>query len=129
MQMAHSRSIESPELPQPDIRCIEHAGSLMYESHESYTRRLNLGSPETDLLVELIRNEGPQHGLYGAKITGGGAGGTVAVLFSGSENVDAEAALGRVCAAYTAKTGNQPYRFQGSSPGALEFGGRQIMRG
>ena len=54
-------------------------GALMYESHASYGR-CGLGSQGTDRLVELVRAEGPAAGLYGARITGGGSGGTVAVL-------------------------------------------------
>ena len=51
----------------------------MYESHASYGR-CGLGSKGTDRLVALVRGEGPAAGLYGARITGGGSGGTVAVI-------------------------------------------------
>jgi L-arabinokinase len=54
-------------------------GELMFQSHASYSA-CGLGSDGTDRLVELVRAAGPQSGLYGAKITGGGSGGTVAVL-------------------------------------------------
>jgi L-arabinokinase len=54
-------------------------GELMYESHASYTA-CGLGSAGTDRLVALVRQAGPARGFYGAKITGGGSGGTVAVL-------------------------------------------------
>jgi len=92
-------------------------GELMYESHRSYTA-LGLNSSGTDLLVELVRREGPGAGLFGAKITGGGSGGTVAVL--GNQN--SRAAVERVVANYAKETGHQPYLFEGSSPGALAFG-------
>ena len=49
----------------------------MYQSHASY-RRCGLGSDGTDLLVDLARAAGVERGIYGAKITGGGSGGTVA---------------------------------------------------
>ena len=52
-------------------------GDLMYQSHYSYTE-CGLGNEATDLLVELVRQQGASAGLYGAKVTGGGAGGTVA---------------------------------------------------
>jgi len=52
-------------------------GDLMFQSHWSYTE-CGLGCDETDLLVELVRQECGKNQLYGAKITGGGAGGTVA---------------------------------------------------
>ena len=51
----------------------------MYASHASYSA-CGLGSDGTDHLVALVREAGPRLGLYGAKITGGGSGGTVAVL-------------------------------------------------
>src|SRR6185503_8697658 len=54
-------------------------GELMYDSHASYSA-CGLGSQATDLLVELVRATGVDQGLFGAKITGGGSGGTVAVL-------------------------------------------------
>jgi L-arabinokinase len=69
----------------------EELGELMYESHESYGL-CGLGSEGTDLLVRLAREAGPAEGVYGAKITGGGSGGTVAVL--GAR--DAGPAVGRL---------------------------------
>lgn len=54
-------------------------GELMYQTHESYGQ-CGLGADATDAIVAQVRAYGPAHGLYGAKITGGGSGGTVAVL-------------------------------------------------
>ncbi|HEY4424213.1 MAG TPA: galactokinase family protein [Pyrinomonadaceae bacterium] len=89
-------------------------GELMYEAHRSYTA-LGLNSAGTDLIVELVRKEA---GLFGAKITGGGSGGTVAVL----SDQTSHAAIDRVVDSYAKETGHQPYVFNGSSPGALAFG-------
>ena len=83
-------------------------GELMYESHASYGR-CGLGSPGTDRLVELVRAEGPAAGLYGARITGGGSGGTVAVI----GRQDAGAAIARVADAYERATGYRPHVFCG----------------
>lgn len=94
-------------------------GELMYQSHAAYTE-CGLGSTATDLLVELVRAEGPACGLFGAKITGGGAGGTVAIL--GKSGREAEKAFRRVVDAYREATGYDPYIFEGSSPGADAFG-------
>ena len=58
---------------------FEQMGDLMYQSHHAYTE-CGLGCEATDLLVELVREAGVASGLFGAKVTGGGAGGTVAVL-------------------------------------------------
>ncbi|TAF96375.1 MAG: GHMP kinase [Cytophagia bacterium] len=54
-------------------------GAHMYASHQSYSA-CGLGHPKTDELVEQVRQAAPNAELYGAKITGGGSGGTVCVL-------------------------------------------------
>src|SRR5262249_3057106 len=92
-------------------------GEIMYQSHASYSA-CGLGSSGTDLLVRLVREAGPKHGLYGAKITGGGSGGAVAVL----GRSDAGEAILEVAKRYRRETGYQPYIFHGSSPGAAVFG-------
>jgi galactokinase len=90
-------------------------GELMYASHRSYTA-LRLGSAGTDLIVDLVRREGSGR-LFGAKITGGGSGGTVAVLGRKIAN----AAVKRIAAAYARETGHRPFIFSGSSSGSLAF--------
>jgi L-arabinokinase len=56
------------------------AGELMYASHWSYGQRCGLGSIESDLLVNLLRQAGPSAGIFGARVSGRGAGGTVVAL-------------------------------------------------
>jgi L-arabinokinase len=88
-------------------------GELMYASHESYSA-CGLGSSGTDRLVDLVREAGPASGLFGAKITGGGSGGTVAVLgLSTAGEVVAE-----IASRYAAESGHEAYVFDGSSAGA-----------
>jgi galactokinase len=98
------------------------AGRLMYGAHRSYSRNCGLGSPETDQLVALVRRAGPDSGLYGAKITGGGSGGTVAVLLEagpdGAPSARAAGALGAVADRYAEATGRRPRQIVGSYPGA-----------
>jgi L-arabinokinase len=89
----------------------------MYQSHYSYTE-CGLGNEATDLLVELVREQGATAGLYGAKVTGGGAGGTVAVL--GQRN--AGGAFEKVVRAYAEARHMEPYVIDGSSMGADRFG-------
>ena len=96
-------------------------GELMFQSHWSYTE-CGLGCEATDLLVDLVRQEREQHKLLGAKITGGGGGGTVAVL--GTE--DAEDALQKVVDQFARQAGYVPYVFRGSSVGADRFGVRVL---
>jgi L-arabinokinase len=92
-------------------------GDLMYQSHYSYTE-CSLGNEATDLLVDLVRAEGAAKGLYGAKVTGGGAGGTVAIM----AHTDAEEAFRSVVERYAEIRHIRPYVFDGSSMGADRFG-------
>ena len=94
------------------------AGELMIQSHFSYDHRCNLGSRETDLLVELAREAGVKSGIYGAKITGGGAGGTVAIMGDRQINADLSATIAQIAADYAAQSGHEPQSFSGSSDGA-----------
>ena len=92
-------------------------GELMYQSHASYSA-CGLGAEGTDRLVALVREAGPAAGLYGAKITGGGSGGTVAVLARRGQGAAVEALAAR----YTQDTGHPAAVLGGSSPGAMQFG-------
>jgi L-arabinokinase len=91
----------------------ERLGALMYQSHGSYSA-CGLGSEGTDLLVALAKEAGTAQGIYGAKITGGGSGGTVAIL-GRRDAGDRVADIGRE---YARRTGRTAYLFEGSSPGA-----------
>jgi galactokinase len=97
-------------------------GELMYQSHVGYGQ-CGLGSDATDKIVELVRSE-EGCGLVGAKITGGGAGGTAAIL--GLNTPEAEVAFQRVVEKYHRWKGQQPYVFEGSSPGSDRFGVQRI---
>lgn len=100
---------------------FESMGELMYQSHWSYTE-CGLGNEATDLLVELVRAQGAPAGLFGSRVSGGGAGGTVAVLGLKS----ARGALHRVVEQFAAARGFTPHVFEGSSPGAERYGVRVI---
>jgi galactokinase len=92
-------------------------GELMSGSHESYSA-CGLGSDGTDRLVELVKCGGPERGLFGAKITGGGSGGTVAVLGTSA----AQDLVRDLAARYAAETGRPARVFAESGPGAAEVG-------
>src|SRR5919197_960986 len=92
-------------------------GRLMYASHASYGA-CGLGSDGTDRLVELVAAAGPERGLFGAKITGGGSGGTVAVFATSG----AAALVRDVAARYRAETGRDATVLADSGPGAAETG-------
>ncbi len=92
------------------------AGELMFRSHESY-QACGLTEPRTDRIVDLVKDRWDE-GLFGARITGGGSGGTVAVMARrGGGN-----AIDKLAERLTSETGNKPYIFSGSSPGCSWFG-------
>jgi galactokinase len=106
---------------EPDDDVLREMGELMFASHASYSA-CGLGSDGTDLLVELVRAAGPESGLFGAKITGGGSGGTVAVL----GRADAGGQVERIARDYEVRTGRRTQIFSGSSAGAEAFGVRRV---
>ena len=56
------------------------AGRLMYQSHESLRDDYEVSCPELDRLVQIASDLGSQAGVYGARMTGGGFGGSVVML-------------------------------------------------
>jgi L-arabinokinase len=109
---------------QPSLAAFRQMGELMLQSHWSYTE-CGLGALETDQLVDLVRKHRGDDLLFGAKITGGGAGGTVAVLGSS----DAAAAFQKVVDDYAELHSGKPYVFEGSSIGADRFGIQVLPEG
>jgi len=100
-----------------DDGAMARLGELMYASHASYSA-CGLGSDGTDAIVALVQEAGPARGLFGAKITGGGSGGTVAVL----ARKGSRAAVEDVAARYERATGRAAAVISGSSDGAIRFG-------
>jgi len=115
------RSMNTQE-PPPLPDAARRLGELMYRSHASYSA-CGLGSDGTDRLVALARRLGPGEGIYGAKITGGGSGGTVAILG------DKEAAdrVHEIARTYSEETCRAVYVFDGSSPGAAAVGVLELI--
>jgi L-arabinokinase len=70
------------------------------ESHAGYTA-IGLGCPETDAMVEAIASRGPAGGFHGARISGGGSGGTVVVVLEERALADLLALTDRMTAART----------------------------
>ena len=106
-----------------DDGALKEAGELMYASHWSYGQRCGLGSIETDLLVNLIRRQG-EADVFGAKVTGRGCGGVVAVLTRGTNRADA--ALKAAAEKYSEQTGHTVRFDRGSTPGALIAGAARV---
>lgn len=100
-------------LPGADTGELVRLGESMFESHASYSA-CGLGSEGTDELVGVARALGPNAGIFGAKISGGGSGGTVCVL----AQHDALPLLASLSADYARRSGKSSRLFAGSSPGA-----------
>src|ERR1700690_1154424 len=105
--------------------CVS-AGEAMYAAHESYRDNCRLSVPEVNFLVEAARKRGPETGLYGAKITGGGTGGTVAVF---GKTTALQEHIPQIAVEYSRRVGARPDIFEGTSPGAIEFGARRYSFG
>ena len=103
-----------------DRQAVTEAGELMYASHWSYGQRCGLGCIETDRLVSALRVAGVDRGIYGAKISGRGAGGTVVVLHADTDGT--REAIKTVLEQYTRQTGLEPDVLTGTSPGASFWG-------
>ena len=54
-------------------------GELMRQAHRGYTS-IGLGCDELDVMLKELSALGPSKGVYGARVSGGGSGGTVVVL-------------------------------------------------
>ena len=112
--MLYRALLTRARLEDEDLRLL---GELMYQSHASYSA-CGLGSKGTDLLVEMVREAGTSSGLWGAKITGGGSGGTVAILAGRGRQDEVE----RIAAWYRHESGAPGSLLGGTSHGAAQFG-------
>ena len=102
---------------------LDRLGELMFQSHKSYAT-CGLTESRTNRIVELVR-EYRGNGLFGARITGGGSGGTVAVLARrGSRQ-----AILQLATRFGSESGQKPYIFHGSSPGCSTFGHLRLASG
>jgi galactokinase len=83
----------------------ERVGNLMYASHDSLRNHYEVSCRELDLLVELAREIGPQGGVIGSRMTGGGFGGcTVSLVETGTVDEITQ----RIVDRYRAETGIEP---------------------
>ena len=90
-------------------------GDLMAASHAGYSR-CGFGTPTTDRIVDAVRAAGWKRGLVGARVSGGGCGGTVVVL--GREEA------GPIVRRLAKSLGGG--FFAGTSAGASSFGTRVV---
>jgi galactokinase len=87
---------------------FEALGPLMAASHDSLRDDFNVSCKELDILVEIARNIGREGGVIGARMTGGGFGGSTVTLCESSKASEIAATLS---AEYEKATGIQPQIF------------------
>jgi galactokinase len=81
---------------------VERLGQLFYASHASMRDDFEVSVPEVDLLVDLARGD---QEVYGARLTGGGFGGSVVLL---ARRGRGRAVGDRLVDAYAARSGRLP---------------------
>jgi galactokinase len=80
---------------------LQKLGILLNESHTSLRTDYEVSLPQIDLMVELARR---QPGCLGARITGGGFGGSIVVLAKRESAIEISRTVSRV---YSQKTGHR----------------------
>lgn len=80
-------------------------GQLMYASHDALRDDYEVSCPELDVLVEAARAIGPDDGVIGSRMTGGGFGGCTVSLV---ETAKAEYVAGEIADAYRRGTQIEP---------------------
>jgi len=92
------------------------AGRLLLASHHSYRLRLELSCREADWLVDALMEAGPDKGIFGARITASGGGGTVVALMDRSrQSTDA---LLQAVSAFSQLSGLHLQITEAGSPGS-----------
>src|SRR6188768_2647770 len=92
-------------------------GNLMMKSHESYSA-VGLGNEYTDKIVEMIRDAGSARGVFGARVSGGGNGGTVCIL---SYDKEGKKTVKEIYGKYKQIKKQKLFFFSGSSHGAYSL--------
>jgi len=110
-----ARLLRSYAKSRDKVDLLRAMGELMLQGHASYGS-VGLGNQRTDEIVAMVRESGPDRGVYGARISGGGSGGTVVVLAAGKEG---KVTVREIHERYQRKYGQKVYLFSGSSNGAL----------
>ncbi|MEM7395058.1 MAG: galactokinase, partial [Verrucomicrobiota bacterium] len=81
---------------------VEAVGQYMYAGHDSLRDDFEVSCPELDILVDIARSLGPDRGVLGSRMTGGGFGGCTVTLVKTAELESVKESLARD---YTEKTG------------------------
>ena len=93
---------------------LREMGELMLGSHQGYSS-VGLGEPVTQMIVDKVLESGEANGVYGARISGGGSGGTVVIIADTEKGINT---VKEIRSFMQKKTGRELYLFSGSSEGA-----------
>jgi galactokinase len=99
-----------------ELRDLETAGRLLFASHASLRDDYEVSTPELDLLVELARDAD----AYGARLLGGGFGGSILALTETARAHDLAATVSNM---YLEQTGRE-----GASLVAVASAGAEVRR-
>jgi len=86
----------------------QEVGELIAASHDSLRDDYEVSCPELDLLVETARALGPENGVIGSRMTGGGFGGCTVSLV---RTAAVDEAARTICDRYQSQTGIVPTAF------------------
>jgi len=101
-----ARTIEAAELLKAEK--TREIGSLMYASHASLRDDFDVSCEELDILVDIAEEIGTEGGVIGARMTGGGFGGSTVTLCEADK---AESIARKLADGYQIRTGIQPEIF------------------
>ena len=109
--------LENFNLQKDKSAVLTKMGELMLLSHESYSA-VGLGNKFTNEIVQMVGEMGAGHGVFGARITGGGNGGTVCVLSYGKQGKET---VKEIHHQFESRMKHKLFLFSGSSQGALSL--------
>lgn len=87
---------------------MDSVGAHLYASHASLAQDFEVSCPELDFLVEAARALGPEQGVIGARMTGGGFGGCTVTLV---QKAFAERVAGTIQRRFRDACGHEPVCF------------------
>lgn len=91
-----------------EAHAYEALGGYMYESHASLRDDFEVSCQELDIMVEIAQTLGKEGGVIGARMTGGGFGGSTVTLCESSK---ADAIIATMTTQYKERTGIDPEIF------------------
>ena len=109
--------LENFRMQKDKTKSLIRMGELMLQSHESYNR-VGLGNESTNVIVKMVYEKGGVYGVFGARITGGGNGGTVCILSYGKQGKEM---IKQIHQQYERRIKQKSFLFTGSSGGALSL--------